>query len=137
MTRTSVGGYMQNMWPWLAVLAAFAAAALLRYLLIEVYAIAFLCDAAVGAPWWCALRRVVVLSFNTQALGYFSLLTGVLAVVTRSRIAALAALQAGAAGLILYCWESSAVGFVLGGLTLLRVQACAWRPQDGSGQQCA
>ena len=124
------------LWHWALVIAVLVVAMMLRYRLIEPAGIGFLCDPGSG-PWWCGVRRMLVLSFSSQLLGYFALLMGVLALFTRSRGAALAAVAVGVAGLVLYCWEASAVGFLLGLLTLVRHQTRDFGQQDSSPQQHA
>lgn len=111
----------------LPTIVAFGLALLVRYLVVEPAWIAHACD---PAPWsgWCAARSVLIRSFSTQALGWLSLAAGGAALlVWRSQAAGRAtdalaqvALAAGAAGLVLYCFEPSAVGALLGALALNR-----------------
>jgi hypothetical protein len=119
--------------PWIAIVAAAAAASALRLTVVEPAAIAHLCDAGDG-PWWCVPRRALVLTFASNGLGYASLAAGLIATATRGIRMALAAALVGAAGLVLYCYEPSAVGLVLGTLVLARTQR---RQQDGRGEQQA
>ena len=109
---------MKRMLPWLAVAAAFAAAALTRYGLIEPEGYGFLCEA--GGPWWCAPRDAVIVAFHSKAIGWFALAAGVAAFVARHRPTATLAAIIGAFGLVLYNYELSAVGFALGILVLAR-----------------
>ena len=130
----------------LPTVVAFGLALLVRYLVVEPAWIAHACD---PAPWsgWCAARSALIRSFSTQALGWLSLSAGVAALlawrlaraaeatglkasapapavrqaVDRATDAlAQVALAAGAAGLVLYCFEPSAVGALLGALALNR-----------------
>ena len=126
----------------LPTIVAFGLALLARYLVVEPAWIAHACD---PAPWssWCAARSVLIRSFSTQALGWLSLAAGGAAALIAWRLAqpawasapasaaaqavgratdvlAQVALAAGAAGLVLYCFEPSAVGTLLGALALNR-----------------
>jgi hypothetical protein len=125
----------------LPALIALALAWLARRYAVEPEAIAHACHAT---PWEgaCAARSVLIQAFATQGLGWLSLAAGALALASRHpAIAARAArlrvraaqvgLAAGAAGLVLYCFEPSAVGVLLAALA-----ACAPRP-DGAAADAA
>ncbi len=108
---------------WLPPVVAFAIAQLVRHLVVEPPAYQHLCD---PAPWAgaCAVRSLLIQTFATQGLGWLALAAGVLAVTSPSaRLAQRAArvsLASGAAGLVLYCFEPSAVGVLLAALALAR-----------------
>jgi hypothetical protein len=114
-----VSSHSVPLWPTLGVVAALAAALALRFYAVEPRAIGFACQALVP-PWWCGVRHAFVLSFQWGLWGGVALVLGVLALVGRSRGAAVAALIAGAAALTLYNPETGAVGFLLGLLSALR-----------------
>jgi hypothetical protein len=123
---------MKNFGPWLAIAAAGAIAALLRYQLVQPAAIAHLCDAGNG-PWWCAVRSLVIATFATYGLGYASLIAAAVAVWRRSAPVATAAAVFGMAGLVLYCYDAGAVGLLIGVLVLAR--AAAGQENRGGEQQ--
>lgn len=108
--------------PLLVIAAAGLLAALLRYQLVQPAAIAHACDAG-GGPWWCALRSLVIATFSTYGLGYVAIVAALLALWRRSARFALAAAAFGIAGLVLYCYEAGAVGFLVGLLVLARAAA--------------
>ncbi len=112
---------MRRLLPWLAVLAAFAIAFALRYLLVEPEGYGFRCES--GGPWWCAPRDAVIVAFHTKAIGWFAFAAGTLAFIARQRGLALAAAMCGALGLVLYNYDLSAVGFALAVLVLVRRDA--------------
>lgn len=111
--RLTFGGAL---WP---ALAGWTAGMLLRHLVVEPIDITHACDLA---PWqgWCAPRSVLIRAFATQGLGWFALAAGALALWRRSRRLAAVALATGAAGLVLYCVEPSAVGVLAGALVFAR-----------------
>ena len=101
------------------VAAAMAAAAIVRYGLIEPPHFAWACQ-SLEAPWWCPLRTGGVASLRFGALGIAALLCGLVALMRPGRRMAWAALGLGAAGLVLYAPELSAGGALMGALALLR-----------------
>jgi hypothetical protein len=109
---------MKRALPWLLVAAALAAAALLRYGLIEPEGYGFRCEA--GGPWWCGPRDIIIAAFHTRLIGWLALVAGAAAFLTRHRGTAAAAGILGAFGLVLYNPDLSAVGFALGTLVLAR-----------------
>ena len=97
------------------VLAGFA-----RYRLVEPADLTATCDAA---PWQgavCVLRSLTVQAFAAQRLGGVALALGLLALLTRWRVAAVLALAAGGAGLVLYSTTLAAPAVLLAGLALVR-----------------
>jgi hypothetical protein len=123
-----------NPLPWLSILAALALALWARGHLIEQQDFGFFCDGG-GQAFLCKVRWLVVQSFNHLGLGYFALFFGGLAALTRSAALALIAAIIGMCGLILYSWDYSAVGFLLGVLTLARAQFDDYRAEHRPGQQ--
>ena len=104
----------------LAIVAAvMAAAAIVRYGLIEPPHFAWACQ-SLDAPWWCPLRTGGVASLRFGALGIAALVCGLVALMRAGRRMAWAALGLGAAGLVLYAPELSAGGALLGAMVLLR-----------------
>ena len=114
---------------WLPVAAALLLALLARYAFIQPTHMGLICDSAT-APWWCLARRAVIMTFAFQGLGYAAIILGVLALFTRSRRISVVAACIGVTGLVLYCYEMSAVGLTLSVLTLARV---AQPPQPAVG----
>ena len=106
-------------WRGVVAAAALAAAAALRFGVVEPASIVHLCNAP-AAPWWCTLRAAVVALYTSGALGIGAVGAGALATFTRSCAWALLAVCLGAAGLVLYAFDAGAVGFLLGALVLAR-----------------
>ena len=118
-TEFSRDGKARALLPWLGIASVMGLAMAARYGLIEPAEVAHLCDSGAG-PWWCGVRRLVILSFAHHALGHGALIVGLVATLLRRRLLALAAALLGAAGLVLYEFDFSAVGFLLGVLALAR-----------------
>ncbi len=125
-----------NPFPWLLILVSLLLSLWARSQLIEQNELGFFCDGG-GQTGLCKLRWLIVQSFNTLGLGYFALFLGVLSTLTRSAFIGLLAGIVGVSGLVLYCWDYSAVGFLLGVLTLARAQFDDYRAQHRPGQQQA
>jgi hypothetical protein len=121
-----------NPLPWLLVVAVFAVAVWIRFSLIEQTELGFFCDGG-GQTTQCRIRWLIVQAFNHYGLGYFSLFLGLLALISRAGLAGLLAAMVGAAGLVLYTWDYSAVAFLLGSLTLARAQVEDYRSEHGTG----
>lgn len=128
---------LRHLLPWLLVVASTALAVLVRYALIEPVDVAHRCDAGAGA-WWCGVRDAAVLAFTrgpdtlwsgapgVSALGWIgvaALATGGLALLWRRPGTATLAAAAGAAALVLYCFQSGALALLIGVLVLARSQA--------------
>jgi hypothetical protein len=96
-----------------------AAAAVLRFQLVEPEVLAHLCGAA-AAPRWCVARALVIGAFATNGLAIAAVAAGGIAIVTRRSGAALVAGCLGVAGLLLYAVEAGAIAFLLGALALVR-----------------
>ena len=107
---------LRTLWP---ALLALTLAWLARHLVVEPAAYAHACD---PSPWagWCAARTAIIRVFVHQEIGWLALAAGMGATVWRRRWMARLALAAGAAGLVLYSFEPSAVGALLGALVLAR-----------------
>lgn len=124
---------------WVTVGVVFVLAFALRYAWIEPAHLGHLCNSDAG-PWWCVPRQALIEAFMHNALGYAAVIAAVPAVLLRARRLALVAACLGAAGLVLYCHDWSAVGFTLGVLTLVRtVSAPADKlgGEHGGGEQHA
>jgi hypothetical protein len=124
-------------WPAAVVLAL---ALVARYLWIEPPQFRVLCDPVGGMPWWCWAREALIFTFAFQGLGYAALMLGVASVLIRRRGIALVAVCVSLAGLVLYCFEFSAVGLLLGVLTFARLAQTAQPPvgpEHGGAQQKA
>ena len=99
---------------------AVALASLARHRLVEPANLTASCDAA---PWdglACTTRTLTVQLFAAQRLGAFALGAALVATVARWRIAALAAVVAGGAGLVLYSTPLAAPAVLLAALVLAR-----------------
>ena len=125
-----------NPLPWLLILLTLVLAMWVRNHLIEPRVLGFFCDGG-GQTLECQIRSHIVQSFNHLGLGYFALFLGILSALTRSGFVGLLAGIAGVSGLVLYCWDYAAVGFLLGALTLARAQFNEYRAQNGNRQQQA
>ena len=120
--------------PLLAVILALGAALVLRYGWIEPAAYGHACSES-SAPWWCLPRQAVIALIWTNALGVLSVAAAAWAAWVKSRPAAIVAMAAGAAGLILYCYEWSAVGFLGGLLVFVRQREGGRAKHDQAPQQ--
>lgn len=107
---------MRRLTPWIAILATFALATVARHAFIEPEAYGRICEA--NGAWWCPLRQAIIATFAHQGLGWVALCTGIAAFILNRSSLAMVATLTGAAGLVLYCYEFSAVGFTLGVLVL-------------------
>lgn len=113
----------------IAGVAAFAAALLLRHLVVEPQALGLLCDNP-GGPAWCAGRQALIFLFHHRLLAAASVALALAALVLRRRAAAglaVAAVAAGAAGAVLYNLEWAVPGLLLGLLRAARLDAAAGR----------
>lgn len=106
---------------WLAIAAAMGMAMLIRYYLIEPAAVAQACEAGTQS-WGCWIRRLAILCFDHQQLGYIALTGSVLALLTRSSWIAWLSAVVSVTGLVWYCFEPCAVGLVISVLLLARAQ---------------
>ena len=105
--------------PWLAAVATGLIAAWLRYRLVEPATLAQACAAGAGGLR-CALRAATVVAFHSHGLTLVCAALTLLALITRGRLIAALALAAGAAGLILYSFETGAAALLAGVLVLAR-----------------
>lgn len=105
--------------PWVAALAAGLIAVWLRYRLVEPAALAQAC-AAGAAGLRCALRAATVVAFHSHGLTLVCGALAALALTTCSRRIAALTLAAGAAGLVLYSFETGAAAVLAGALVLAR-----------------
>ena len=79
-----------------------------------------------AVPWWCEVRQALIGFVSFNGFGVTSVVAAVTALLARSRAFATAALACGSAGLVLYSYDWSAVGFILGLLACTdQDQACA------------
>jgi hypothetical protein len=100
----------------LVIVAATTAAALaIRFYIVEPEEIARACMASSGG-WRCIVRDSAVYGFLHNAFGWTALLTGAFATVIRWRWLAAVAIVAGVAGAVLYTFELSGAGLLLGAL---------------------
>lgn len=100
-------------------LGAIGLAVLLRYGLVEPRTMGFQCVPD-GGPWWCVLRKALVVSFTTKSLGWASVLSGTAALFLGWRGAAGLALLTGGLGLVLYNTGLASVGFLFGLIAAVR-----------------
>ena len=117
----------------LAVIAVvWILAVIARYYWIEPAAIGDLCRGAEASSLNCTLRSALIMTFAFNGLGYASLVLGLGALCLRRTGLAVMAGAIGAAGLVLYCYELAAVGFLLSVLTLARETSAPRRDETGS-----
>ncbi len=94
-----------------------------RYLIIERQPIAEFCEAA-GAPWWCAIREGIIVTFYSDMVGIMSLVMGLLALLLGGRPSgrfwAIAAIIWAAPSIVLYSADYAAPAFLLGLVMLVR-----------------
>ncbi len=115
---------MVNMWKPVVRVLLFAAALAavmqsIRLLLVEPDAVASGC--VINAQQWpCQLRMLAVIGFVRNVYGPLSLIAALLAWVSGIRLFAVLAMAAGMAGVVLYSFELSALGLMLGALLLVR-----------------
>ena len=89
----------------------------MRYFVIESHWIGQACESD-SAPPWCLPRYALVQGFRLQLFGAVSLVSALWSHMLGGRAAATVAMAVGAAGIVLYNAELSALGFLLG---LLRI----------------
>lgn len=102
-------------------LAAYTVAALARYGLVERDDLGILCQPE-GAPWWCALRLLIIRAFVHNVFGLASVALAVLAAWRRSAVMAGLAIALGTVGVVLYGFTWSGVGMLGGALVQARLQ---------------
>ncbi len=118
----------------LIVAGATALALIVRWRLVEPEVIAQAC-ASGDTSWRCAVREFAVFGFLNNVFGWVGILAGVLATVSRWRWLAALATVAGIAGAVLYTFELSGVGILLG--TLVWIQRSPLPESDRGGEQRA
>jgi hypothetical protein len=97
------------------VAAATALMLAVRFYLVEPEPLALAC-AANNTGWRCMVREMAVFGFLRNVFGITALTAGVIATVVRWRALAFIAILSGVAGAVLYTFELSGVGLVLGAL---------------------
>lgn len=102
-----------------ALAAVFGVALAARFLMVEPRGASLMCESA-QAEWWCPLRGALVPVFQWYVFGIVSVVAGLVGLIFGGRAWGVAALLAGAAGLVLYNAEPAAVGFVLGLIVVTR-----------------
>jgi hypothetical protein len=123
-----------NPLPWLLILIILCVSWWARRQLIEEQQLAFFCEGG-GQSLACEAHRwLVSIFYNSNAMGYVSLLLGGLAVLTRSGRLGLLTGVIGIVSLVLHNAEYAAIGFLLGALTLARSQFDASRAQHRPSQ---
>src|SRR5712672_114542 len=88
---------------------------LVRFFIVEPEEIATLCAAHMPG-WKCLVRDTAVFGFLHNVYGWTALLAAAFATIARWRWLALLAILAGVAGAVLYTFELSGVGLLLGAL---------------------
>lgn len=105
--------------PLLSLLAIVAIATVLmlavRFYVIEPQSVALAC-AADNTGWRCMVREFAVAGFISNAFGLTALIAGMIVTMVRWRVLALVAIVSGVAGAVLYTFEFSGAGLVLGAL---------------------
>jgi hypothetical protein len=116
-------GLLSSITPLLSLLVIVAIATgimlAVRWYIVEPEPIALAC-AASNSGWRCLVREYAVLGFLRNVFGMSSLIAAVLATVAGSRWLALLAILSGVAGAVLYTFELSGVGLLLGALVWVR-----------------
>lgn len=102
-------------------LTALTAALWLRYVLVEQEGMDLLCKQAIDSR--CALREAVIAVFTHHRLGYLSLTLALLGLLPWLRPLAWLGWFGGIAGLVLYCFDTSAPAALLALLVLARAPA--------------
>jgi hypothetical protein len=105
----------------LVVVIASGMGTAVRYGLIERAELGFRCDAT-GAPWWCALRMLLIRAFLHHVFGVASVACAALAAWRRSSAFAWSAIVVGTWGMVLYDFTLSAAGLLGGALVIARLQ---------------
>ena len=98
---------------------AWFAASQIRYGLVERGDLGPICD-AVGAPWWCTVRVIVIQAFLHDAFGLASVACAALALWRRSRLVAYVAVASGVVGMVLYNFTWAGAGVIAGAMILAR-----------------
>ena len=126
---------------WLAISLTLAAIAVFtgivwwaRLQIVEPESVAAACLSGHDS-WQCTLREQLVLGFTRNAFGIAAVIVGVLATVSRWRSVALLAIACGVTGAVLYRYELSGMGVLLGALVLLRRPPQETREQDAGREQ--
>jgi hypothetical protein len=118
--RANAGRVRAAALPLAAFLLAVALAGLARHRLVEPADLTATCDAAPWEGLACSARTLTVQLFAAHRLGAFALGAALVATVARWRVAAMAALVAGGAGLVLYSTPLAAPAALLAALVLAR-----------------
>ncbi len=90
-----------------------------RFYLVEPEAQSLACVVN-NSGWRCALREAAVFGFLHNVFGWTALLTGIFATVARWRWLAFFAIVAGIGGAVLYTFDLSGAGLLLGALVWIR-----------------
>ena len=88
---------------------------LIRFYLVEPEALAQACVANLRG-WRCVVRQTAVFGFLHNVYGWMALITGAFATIARWRWLAVVAMIAGVGGAVLYTFELSGAGLLLGAL---------------------
>jgi len=115
-------------------MAATAVMLAVRFYLIEPEPVALAC-AANNAGWRCTVREIAVAGFLHNAFGLTALIAGVIVTVIRWRALALVAILSGIAGAVLYTFELSGAGLLLGALAWVHRSERRTPTQDAGKQQ--
>ena len=103
----------------------------IRLLLIEPDEMAQLC-AVNAAQWQCRIRDLAIQGFARHLYGPVSVAAGLLAWLGGIRLFAMLAMLAGTAGVVLYDFELSALGLMLGALLLVHGPRPGDAPSDAT-----
>lgn len=106
----------------IAAMLALAAAAAIRYGVIQPPQLGWTCQAA-GHPWWCTPREALILTLQAGALGWCGVAAGLVSLLGGGRAICALAVVCGAASLLLYGAGAGALGLLLGLLRALRLRA--------------
>ncbi|MFO1127467.1 MAG: hypothetical protein U1E66_03400 [Rhodospirillales bacterium] len=111
----------QRAWMRAALILAIglAVGAAVRFLIVQVPALAWACGGA-ARPWWCPWREGLILALRYQAMGIVAVVAGAVALFGDRRGMARLAIGLGGAGLLLYAPELAGAGLLAGAMARLR-----------------
>ncbi len=106
--------------PWLCAALVCVLAILARTYLIQPPAIAHGCEQ--DMTWWCAIRLGIIYTYAFHTVGQLAVVLAIASLLWRRVWLAAAALAAGFAALVLYCYEPGAFAITLSAVVLARLQ---------------
>ena len=133
--RQSYADWLRSLISLLSLVAVATTLLLLvRLKIVEPEEVALACTGD-ATSWRCAVRQIAVFGFLNNVFGWTAVLIGVFATISRWRWLAALAMVAGIAGSVLYSFELSGIGVLLGALVWMQRSPSPNR--DRSGEQHA